>query len=412
VVITRRRMLGSTLIGASFAGALARRAAAAGPVLRIGVMNDMSGPYRDVSGPGSVACVNQALEDFGVSGKGFAVEVLTADHRNNPDVGATIARQWCDRENIDMILDVPTSSVALAVANICREKNRVYINSGGGTAELTGKQCSPNTIHWAYDTYMLAKSTGGATVKAGGTSWYFLTADYVFGHNLQDQTSAVVKAAGGTVLGASAYPFPGTTDFSSLMLKAQASGAKVLGLANAGDDTVNCIKQAHEFGLTQSMQVAGLLLTISGVHALGLAVAQGTLLTEPFYWDLNDKTRAFSARVQPKMPAGAKPNFEQAGCYSATMHYLKVAAAMGIDAAKQDGRATVARMKATPWEDDAYGSGRIREDGRNLNPAYLFRVKAPAESKAPWDYYTLVATTPGDQAFRPLAEGGCPFIHT
>jgi len=408
--IARRQILRTTsLLPLGLASGAPRARADAKPVLRIGVLNDMSGTYRGVSGPVSVACVRQAIEDFGVSAKGFDVEVLAADHRNNPDVGVAIARQWCDRDGVDMIIDVPTSSVALAVAHICAEKNKVYINVGGGTSELTGRQCTPNTIHWAYDTYMLGKSTGGEVTRRGGKTWFFITADYVFGHNLQDEASRFVKEAGGQVLGAAAYPFPSTTDFSSYLVQAQASGAQVLGLANAGDDEVNCIKQAHEFGLTRTMKIAGLLLIITGVHALGLELAQGTILTEPFYWDLNDRTRAFTRRLQPKIP-GLKPNFEQAGCYSATFHYLKVAQAMGIAEAKRDGRATVARMKATPWDDDAYGSGRIREDGRNLNPAYLFQVKSPAESSGPWDYYKLIATLPGDQVYRPLKEGGCPFI--
>jgi len=308
-----------------------------------------------------------------------------------------------------MLLDVPTSSVGLAVQSVARDKNKVYLNVGAATSELTGAQCSPNFIHWVYDTYMLSKSTGGAMVKAGGNSWYFLTADYAFGKQLQDDTSKLVKAAGGKVLGAAPYPFPGTTDFSSFLVQAQAGGAKVLGLCNAGADTVNSIKQAHEFGLNQSMKLAALLMFITDVHALGLDTAEGLNLTESFYWDLNDRTRAFTNRVKPKTPNNW-PNMIHAGCYSATLHYLKTVADMGAAEAKKDGVATVNRMKAMPVDDDCFGKSTIRQDGRNLVPAYLFEVKSPKESKGPWDYYKLKATTPGDEAYRPLADGHCSFI--
>jgi branched-chain amino acid transport system substrate-binding protein len=405
--ISRRTLLGAT--AAIIPLAAAPRARATDSVIKIGVLNDQSGPYRDVSGLNSVACVKQAIQDFGASSKGFSVEVLSADHQNKPDVGAGIARQWFDRDGVDMIIDVPTSSVGLAVASVCREKNRAYINVGAGTAELTGKQCAPTTIHWAYDTWMLAHSTGGATVKAGGDSWYFLTADYVFGHDLERQTSGFVTAAGGKVLGSSTYPFPSTTDFSSYLLQAQATGAKVLGLANAGADTVNSIKQAHEFGLTSKMRIAALLMFITDVHALGLETGQGLVLTESFYWNLNAKTRALSMRIKEKTPNNM-PNMVQAGCYAGSLHYMKAVADMGVAAAKASGAATIARMKAMPTEDDAFGTCHIREDGRVLVPAYLFEVKTPAESKEPWDYYKLLITTPGDQAFRPLKDGNCPLI--
>ena len=405
--ISRRTLLGAT--AAIIPLAAAPRARATDSVIKIGVLNDQSGPYRDVSGLNSVACVKQAIQDFGASSKGFSVEVLSADHQNKPDVGAGIARQWFDRDGVDMIIDVPTSSVGLAVASVCREKNRAYINVGAGTAELTGKQCAPTTIHLAYDTWMLAHSTGGATVKAGGDSWYFLTADYVFGHDLERQTSGFVTAAGGKVLGSSTYPFPSTTDFSSYLLQAQATGAKVLGLANAGADTVNSIKQAHEFGLTSKMRIAALLMFITDVHALGLETGQGLVLTESFYWNLNAKTRALSMRIKEKTPNNM-PNMVQAGCYAGSLHYMKAVADMGVAAAKASGAATIARMKAMPTEDDAFGTCHIREDGRVLVPAYLFEVKTPAESKEPWDYYKLLITTPGDQAFRPLKDGNCPLI--
>jgi branched-chain amino acid transport system substrate-binding protein len=308
-----------------------------------------------------------------------------------------------------MVLDVPNSAVALAVQNVAREKNKVYLNSGAATSVLTGAQCSPNFIHWTYDTYMLGKSTGGAMVKAGGDSWFFLAADYAFGKQLQADTTGFIQAAGGKVVGSASYPFPGTTDFSSFLVQAQSSGAKVLGLANAGADTINAIKQAHEFGLTSSMKIAALLIFINDVHALGLDTVAGLNLTESFYWDLNDRTRAFTKRLLPKTPTNY-PSMEHAGCYSATLHYLKAVSDLGVAAAKQDGAATVARMKAMPADDDCFGAFKIREDGRALVPAYLFEVKTPTESKHPWDYYKLVATTPGHEAFRPLADGHCAFI--
>jgi branched-chain amino acid transport system substrate-binding protein len=365
----------------------------------------------NTSGLTSVACARQAIEDFAAAGKTLKVELVSADHQNKPDVAVSIARQWFDRDGVDLLIDVPTSSVALALQSVVREKNKVYINSSAASSALTGESCSPNFIHWTYDTYMLAKSTGGAMVKAGGDTWYFMTADYAFGKQLQSDTTALIEAAHGKVLGAVTYPFPATTDFSSFLVQAQASKAKVLGLANAGADTVNAIKQAHEFGLTSSMKIAALLMFINDVHALGLDTAQGLNLTESFYWDLNDRTRAFTKRVLPKTPDNY-PNMEQAGCYSGVLHYLKAVADMGAAAAKADGVATVNRMKAMPVDDDVFGKTTIREDGRNLVPAFLFEVKSPAESKGPWDYYKQVVATPGDQAFRPLADGHCAFIKT
>jgi branched-chain amino acid transport system substrate-binding protein len=381
---------------------------AANQTLRIGVLTDLSGPYQDLAGPLAVKAAQLALEDYGVPGKGFTVDLLQADHQNKPDVGAGIARQWYDA-GVDLIVEVANSAVALAVAGVAKDKNGVYLNSGAATSDLTGAQCNANTIHWVYDTYMLAKSTGGALVKAGGDSWFFITADYAFGAALQRDTTGFIEGAGGRVIGSIKYPFPGTTDFSSLLLQAKASGAKVLGLANAGTDTINSIKQAKEFGLT--MTLAGLLLFISDVHSLGLETAQGINLTDTFYWDLNDRTRAFSERLKPKAP-DRRPTMVQAGVYSSVLHYLKVANAMGIAAAKRDGAATVVQLKATPTDDDCFGPGRIREDGRKLCPAYLWQVKTPAESKGPWDYYKPVASTPADMAFRPLGQGGCPLVRS
>ncbi|MBE9606467.1 ABC transporter substrate-binding protein [Acetobacteraceae bacterium H6797] len=413
MALDRRRLLtisAAAAVAPSLGAMTASSARAQGTTIKIGVLNDQSGTYRDLSGPGSVQAVRQAISEFG--NKGFNVEVVFADHQNKPDVGATVARQWIDRDGVDVIMDVPTSSVALAVAAICKEKNKVFINSGAGAAELTGSQCSPNTIHWTYDTWMLAKSTGGAMVKAGGDSWFFITADYAFGHALERDTGNFVKAQNGKVLGQVRTPFPGTTDFSSYLLQAQQSRAKVIGLANAGADTINCVKQAAEFGVARrGVKLAGLLIFITDVHSLGLQTAQGLNLTETFYWDLNDKTRALTNRIGA-MPGNIKPTMVHAGCYSGALHYLKAVADMGVAAAKASGMAAVERMKAMPTSDDAFGEGSIRADGRKLHPAYLFEVKSPSESKGPWDYYKQVGTTPANEAFRPLAEGGCALIRT
>ncbi len=409
--MNRRSILAA---GAAFGALPLHRARAqAANSIKIGVLNDQSGLYRDVNGPGSVACVRQAITDLGATLRGMNVEVVVADHQNRPDVGVNIARQWFDRDGVDMVIDVPTSSVALAVNQVAREKNKVYINSSGATSDLTGSACSPNTIHWTYDTYMLAKSTGGAMVRAGGDTWFFITADYAFGHALERDTGNFIRAAGGRVLGQVRTPFPGTTDFSSFLVQAQASRAKVVGLANAGGDTINSIKQAAEFGLTRrGTKLAALLMFISDVHSLGLETAQGLVCTETFYWDLNDNTRAFTARVLPNMPQQLRPGMGQAGCYSGAMHYIKAVLELGAAAAKADGAATVARMKAMPVQDDAFGATSIRADGRRITPAYLFEVKAPGESRAAWDYYKLLQTTPADEAFRPLAEGGCSLVRS
>jgi branched-chain amino acid transport system substrate-binding protein len=401
--LTRRTVLATAPASAFFAKARAQTV----PTLKIGCLTDMSGPYKDLAGPNAIAALNQALDEYGVAGKGMKVEVLSADHLNKPDVGATVARQWFDRDGVDLIVEVANSGVALAVAGVAKEKNKVYINSGAATSDLTGTACNANTIHWVYDTYMLAKSTGGAMVKTGGDSWFFITADYAFGKALQRDTTEFVQGAGGKVLGSVNYPFPGTADFSSYLIQAQASGAKVLGLANAGTDTINSIKQAKEFGI--KMRLAGLLLFLTDIHSLGLDTAQGIVLTDSFYWDMNDRARAFSNRLSPKI-GGARPTMVQAGVYSSVLHYLKTASAMGVDKVKLDGAATVAQMKQIPTDDDCFGPGSIRADGRKLHPAYLWEVKKPAESKGPWDYYKPLATTPADQAFRPLDKGGCPLV--
>jgi branched-chain amino acid transport system substrate-binding protein len=409
VDLTRRILLGTAAAGASGIG---RRARAQDAGLKIGVLTDMSGTYRDVSGPLAVMAVRQALEESGIGGGNpLKVDVLVADHQNKPDIAASVAAEWCDRDGVDMITDGVNSACGLSIAGVAKAKNKVYVNNGAATSDLTGPQCNANTIHWAYDTYMLAKSTGGAMVKSGGTSWFFITADYTFGHTLERETTAFVTAEGGKVLGSLAYPFPQTTDFSSQLLQAQTSGAKVIGLASAGVDTSNQIKQAHEFGITQSgIKLAGLLTFISDVHAIGLEIGQGLVVTNSFYWDHNDRTRAFANRLKVKAPA-VRPGMVHAGDYACVMHYLKTAAAMGVAAAKRDGAATVARMKAMPTDDDAFGPGSIREDGRVLHPSFLWEVKRPAESQYPWDYFKPVATTPADQAFRPLDKGGCSLVH-
>ncbi|MBB3897367.1 ABC transporter substrate-binding protein [Roseococcus suduntuyensis] len=410
---SRRTLLGAAATAPVW-GALPYRSARAqaANTIRIGVMNDQSGLYRDLSGPGSTQAVRLAVQESGIAQRGVTVEVIQADHQNRPDVGSTVVRQWIDRDNVDVIVDVPTSSVALAVNTIVRERNKVFLNSGAATSDLTGAQCSPNTIHWTYDTWMLANSTGGAMVAAGGQTWFFITADYAFGHALERDTSAFVRQAGGRILGNVRTPFPGTTDFSSFLLQAQASRAQVIGLANAGGDTINSIKQAAEFGITRrGVRLAGLLVFATDVHALGLQTAQGLVLTETFYWDLNDKTRAFTQRLGA-MPNDTRPSMVQAGCYSSVLHYLKAVGEMGVAAAKANGAEAVARMKAMPTSDDAFGEGTIRADGRKLHPAYLFQVKTPEESRGAWDYYKLLQTVPADQAFRPMAAGNCALVRS
>ncbi len=372
--------------------------------VKIGVLNDRSGLYADIGGEGSVVAARMAVEDFDPESKGINVEIVSADHQNKPDVGSTVARQWYDQENVDVIVDVPTSSVALAVNDITREADKVFLNSGAATSDLTGVACSPNTVHWTYDTWQLANGTGRAVVENGGDTWFFLTADYAFGHALERDTTAVIEASGGTVVGSVRTPFPGT-DFSSFLLQGQSSGAKVIGLANAGGDTVNSIKQASEFGITQAgHSLAGLLVFINDIHALGLDVAQGLLLTESFYWDLNDGTREWSARFEEQ--TGNKPSMIQAGVYGAVLHYLKAVEALD----GKESKAVVEKMKELPTDDPLFGKGEVRADGRHIHDSYLFRVKTPDESEGPWDYYETVSTTPAAQAFRPLEDGGCSLV--
>jgi branched-chain amino acid transport system substrate-binding protein len=401
-----KRNLLSTLVASALGlGAAGAQAQISDGVIKIGVMNDMSGLYADVAGPGSVTAAKMAVEDFGAEKKGMKVEIVSADHQNKPDVGSTIARTWYDVDKVDAIFDVPTSSVALAINQITKDKGKAFINSGAATSDLTGKACSPNTVHWTYDTWMLANGTGSAIVKTGGDSWFFLTADYAFGHALERDTEAAVTKGGGKVLGKVRTPFPGS-DFSSFLLQAQASKAKVIGLANAGGDTINSIKQASEFGITKGGQsLAGMLMFITDVNSLGLDTAQGLIFTTTFYWDMNDQTRAFAKRMAAANN-GKQPTMVQAGVYASVLHYLKA-----VEAAKtDDGTKVVAQMKAMPTDDPLFGKGSIRADGRKLHPAYLVEVKKPAESKGPYDYLKIRATIPADQAFRPLADGGCPLV--
>ena len=345
-------------------------------------------------------------------GHGVSVELLVRDHQNRPDVGAAIVQQWFDQDGVDMIVDVPNSSVALAVATVARTKNKVYLNSGAGVLDLTGAQCSPNTIHWTYDTWMLSRAATTPLLKAGANSWYFLAVDYSFGHSIVQEATDVVQAHGSKVSGSAFYPYPGTTDFSSYLLQAQASGAGVIALGNAGNDLINCLKQIAEFGLkSPDVKIVAMLAFVNDIHAAGLPIAQGTVLPATFYWDQNDRTRAFTKRLLVR-PHGLYPGMGQAGTYSATLHYLKTVIAMGIGQAKVNGAATVARMKAMPTNDDAFGPGFIREDGRKLHPAYLYEVKSPAESKAEWDLLKQIAVTPADEAFRPLSQSDCPLVKT
>jgi branched-chain amino acid transport system substrate-binding protein len=383
---------------------LAAQAQISDDVVKIGVMNDMSGLYADLGGQGSVEAARMAIADFGGTVNGKKIELVSADHQNKPDVGGAIARQWYDNDGVDVIVDVPTSSVALAVQDVARERKKVFLISGAASSDLTGKACSVTGIHWTYDTVALANGTGSAVVKAGGDSWFFITADYAFGHALERDTAAVVTASGGKVLGAVRVPL-NTPDFSSYLLQAQASKAKIVGLANAGGDTINSIKQAAEFGLVEGGQkLAGLLVFVTDINSLGLKTANGLQLTEAFYWDQNDETRAWSKRFMEKV--NHQPTMVQAGVYGAIMHYLAAIKATGSD----DGLTVVKKMKETPVNDFMTKNGKIQESGRLIRDMYLFEVKKPAESKGPWDYYKQIATIPGEQAFKRPGGNECPLV--
>jgi branched-chain amino acid transport system substrate-binding protein len=401
--LTRRGLLGSAAVLGTVP--ILRARAQSRPVIKLGVLTDLSGTYRDNTGPTSVAAAQLAIDEMKPH-LNYDVELISADHQNKPDVAATIARQWYD-QGVDATIDVPTSSVALAVAQVAKEKDKIMLNASATVAALTYEQCSPNSIVWSFDTWENAHSTGGALMASGNTSWFFVTANYAFGQSLADLTKDVVMKGGGEVKGDLRYPFPDTTDFSSYLTQAGASGAKVLGFANAGLDTQNCIKQAAEFGLNKTMKIAPLLLFITDVHSLGLEVCGGLTTTETFYWDRDDRTRAFTKRLLTRT-SGNYPNQAHASSYAITLHYLKAAQQMGAAEAKKSGRATVAKMKAIPTDDDAFGPGRVRADGRGEFPAYLFQVKTKDESKGPWDLYKLMHTSPPSEVLHPLADN-CKF---
>jgi branched-chain amino acid transport system substrate-binding protein len=403
IALTRRAGLGLAM-----GAAVGRPGRAQAPALRIGVLSDMSGPYRDISGPNCVVTARQAVQDFG--SRGFAVEIIQADHQNKADVGVNIARQWFD-QGVDAILEVNNSAIALAINNLAREKNKVHLNSGGASSDLTGPGCSPNMVHWTTDAWANAQSTGGSLARAGAKRFYCITADYAFGHSVQREVTRVVQANGGQVVGSSVYPFPQTTDFSSFLVTAASLRPDVIALCNAGTDMINCVKQGQEFGLAgRNIRVAAMIGFIADVHTLGLPTGQGLILTESTYWDLNERTRALTERLRGKMANNHMPNSVHFQAYSCALHYLKAVEAIGLPAAKASGLAAVEAMKRLPTDDDAFGPGSVRADGRKIHPTYLFQAKAPAESRAPWDYLKLIATTPAEQAFRPIADGGCPFL--
>ena len=391
-------------VGAAALMASAAHAEISDNVVKIGILNDMSGPYSALGGQGSLEAAKMAVEDFGGTVQGAPVEVVGADHQNKADIGATIARQWFDAEQVDTIMDLTTSSVALAVQAIAGEKQKIDIVTGGGTSDLSGKACTPYSFHWAYDTHALAVGTGGAVVKAGGDSWFFLTADYAFGYSLEENTTKTVEAAGGKVLGSVRHPL-NNNDYSAFLLQAQASGAKVIGLASAGLDTQNAIKQAAEFGITQGGQrLAALLFTLAEVHGLGLETAQGLTLTESYYWDRNDASREFGNRFKER--TGRMPNMVQAGTYSGVMHYLKAIKEAGTD----ETEAVAAKMREMPVSDFFAENGKVGANGRMISDVYLLEVKKPDESKGEWDYFNVRATIPGDQAYLDPSKAGCPLV--
>jgi branched-chain amino acid transport system substrate-binding protein len=396
-----RQVFGTLVLAAA---TLASAQAQTGDVIRIGVLNDLSSVYSDYQGMGSVIAARMAVEDYGGKAAGKRVEVVFGDHQNKVDIGANIARTWVDTDGVSLIVDAPNSAVAFAVSDIVRDRNKVFIGSGAGSALLTGERCSPNTVHWTYDTWSYGHGVARALMQGGAKSFYFITADYAFGHDLEKQATDEIVKSGGKVIGSARHPI-GASDFSSFLLQAQASGAEVIAFANAGGDQTNSLKQAAEFRLGQKQKLAGLIFGINNIPALGLEASKGILLINPFYWDMNEQTRAWSRKFQERHDKKNMPNDMQAGVYSSVIHYLKAVDKVGNAA---DGRAIVAAMKAMPTDDPLFGKGTIRADGRKLHPMYLFQVKEPAESKAPWDYFKLAATIPAEQAFRPLAEGNCP----
>jgi branched-chain amino acid transport system substrate-binding protein len=374
--------------------------------VKIGVLNDQTGVFSVYQGIGSVIAAQLAVEDYGAKAAGKTVEVVAADHQNKPDIGVGIARRWYENENVDAIMDLPNSAIALAVAGISEQKNKVMIGSGAGTAMLTGERCTPNTVHWTYDTYAYGRGLGKAVVAKGGKKWFFITADYAFGHDLEKQAVEAVKAAGGEIVGTVRHPL-GAADYASFLLQAQASGADIVGIANAGDDTITLMKQAAEFGLTKKQRLVGLILALNGLPSLTLQAAQGAQIMNPFYWDLNEQTRAFAKRFAEKHPQKNYPNDQQAGVYSAVTHYLKAVDKVG---SASDGKAVVAAMKAMPTDDPLFGKGYIRRDGRKIHPLYLLEVKKPDESTSKWDLLKVVSTIAGEEAFRPEKDGGCRLV--
>ena len=405
----RRTLL--ALAGAALAAPYHARAQADGTI-RVGALTDMSGPYRDVEGPTGTACAQQAIDEFVAANPGIKIDLLRADHQNKPDVATSIVRQWFDRDGVDALIQVGNTAVALAANTVAHEKDKVHVNTGALSSSLTGQYCTPNLVHGPLDTWAMSHSTATALARNGGDRWFFITANYAFGHQLQDDAARFVQAAGAKVVGSVAYPFPGTTDFSSFLLQAQASGANVLAIASAGIDVVNCVTQAKEFGLDKTLRIAALGSFLSDVMGMSPAVAAGLVMTESYYWDLNDRTRAFYGRVKSKLPAGVFPSSLHAGAYAGMTHYLKAVKQMGVAAAKQSGARTVGTMKQIPTDDDAFGPGHVREDGQMIVPVTLMQVKPAADRTVPGAAFTVLATTPAADAFRPLSEGGCPMIRS
>jgi branched-chain amino acid transport system substrate-binding protein len=411
VEIDRRAFLGTGLAAAVLPATFSRAQSA--NMVRIGVITDMSGIYRDVSGPTTVACAQQAAEEFMAANPDIKVEILVADHQNKPDVGLAVIRQWFDEGGVDAIENVGNSTIALGARGLIEEKNKVSLVTTAGSSDLTGKSCSANMVHWSWDSWCLAHSTATSLVRTGGDKWFFVTADYAFGQAAEADAAKFVRAAGGKILGSVRYPYGSTNDFSSFLLNAQGSGANVVAFANSGSELINCLKQAQEFGLDSGgVRLAALVGYITDVLGMGLPVAQGLSLTETFYWDLNDRTRSFTGRIKPKLPTNTFPNMSQAGDYSVVLHYLKAVKELGVARAKASGRDVVETMKRMPTDDDCFGQGTVRADGRKIHPAYLFEVKKPQESKQVGDIYKLVSTISAEEAFRPLAEGGCPLART
>ncbi|WP_398472010.1 ABC transporter substrate-binding protein [Tardiphaga sp.] len=410
MTIDRRTFVAGTLAAATLAPLSRVRAQGAAKPIKIGVITDMSGVYRDVSGPTTVACVEQAIAEFKSSNPDIKVELLVADHQNKADVGLGIIRKWFDQDGVDMIQNVGNSSIALGAKYLIEGQNKVAMITTAGSSDLTGKGCSRNQVHWSWDSWCLSHSTATSVVRTGGKKWFFITADYAFGHAAEADATKFIKAAGGTVLGAVRYPFGSTTDFSSFLLQAQSSGAEVIGFANSGSELISALKQAQEFGLdANGTRMAAMIGYITDVVAMGLPTAKGLSLTETFYWDLNDRTRAFMERVRPRLAKNTFPNMSQAGDYACVTHYLKAVKELGVERARA-GRDVVDLMKKMPTDDDCFGQGKIREDGRKIHPAYLFQVKRPEESKGPGDVFKLVSTLPTEEAFRPIEDGGCPYL--